>query len=164
VLPVLAAAALAPPFWTTTYVQEPQRLAFFSDGLYKACIPRNETLMIFPFSAWGSSMLWQAESGFWFKMDDGNLGPTVVEQGFIADPTIDALLPGYDVPSRQPSMAELLGLARRRHVDRIVSALSATYPTRAELRFFGPVQQVGDVLVAPACGSPSLLAGVRGSP
>jgi len=158
VLPVLAVAALAPPFWTSTFVQDPHRLAFFSDGLYRSCIPRGETLMIFPFGYWGDSLLWQAESGFWFNMDEGALGPDNLPVSFVDDPTVDTLLFGVQTPSALPSMSQLLGLAERDHVGRIVSAAVTTpvvgflYPDATQMQAFGPVQQQGDVFVAPACG------------
>src|SRR6201999_1398709 len=79
VLPVLAVVALLPAVWRSDYpsfhATTPQRLAFFSDGLYKSCIPRNETLVIFPFGP-GLPQLAQAETDFSFKLaEDGLQAP-----------------------------------------------------------------------------------------
>ena len=166
VLPVLAAVALIPPVWSTAYVQEPQRLAFFSDGLYRTCIPRGETLMIFPFARWGDSLLWQAESGFWFKMAEGALGPANLPESFAGDPTVNALLFHFDGPGPRPTMKQLLALVRRRHVDRVVSAASvgAIYPNSTQMHAFGVLQQDGDIFVAPACGYNSLAGDTRPPP
>jgi hypothetical protein len=166
VLPLLAVFALLPPVWTNAYVEQPQRLAFFSDGLYKTCIPRGETLMIFPFAYWGDSLLWQAESGFWFKMAEGALGPSNLPESFAGDPTVNALLFQFIDPSTRPTMKQLLALVRRRHVDRVVSAASvgAIYPNSTQMHAFGVLQQDGDIFVAPACGYNSLAGDTRPPP
>jgi hypothetical protein len=57
-------------------------------------------------------------------------------------------------------MTELRSLAVSHHVDRIVSALDATplvYPDARQMRTFGRVENEGGALVAPACGSVSLI-------
>lgn len=71
VLPVLAVAVLVPAFWRPDFRSLPQRWPFFTQALYKACIPRNESVVVFPYGFRGDSMLWQAESGFWFRMAEG---------------------------------------------------------------------------------------------
>jgi hypothetical protein len=167
VLPLLAVAALVPPVWTSAFVQEPSRLAFFSDGLYKKCIRRGDTLLIFPFGNMGMSMLWQAESGFWFNMAEGDLG-THYPAGYIADPTIKVLVSNFEAIRALP-MSEIVALAKRRRADRIVSAVAMSavypgstdpmgliYPDSTQMHAFGPPEQVGDVLVSPACSSTSL--------
>jgi hypothetical protein len=148
-----------PLVWRAYDVQDPQRLAFFSDGSYRNCIPPGETLMIFPFARWGDSLLWQAETGFWFSMDEGTLGPNNLPESFASDPTVGALLFSFQPPSPRPSMQDLLALARRRRVDRIVSAayLGDAYPDAAQMRAFGPAQVDEDVYVSPACAQPSLV-------
>ena len=75
VLPALAVAALVPDLSHDWYKVVPQRWAFFTAGTYKLCIPKNENVAIFPFGFWGDSTLWQAETGFWFRMPEGYLAP-----------------------------------------------------------------------------------------
>ncbi len=166
ILPVLAVAALVPPVWRADDVQNPQRWPFFSDGIYKVCIPRNETLMIFPFGRWGESLLWQAESGFWFKIAEGTLVHNNQPENFAADPTVNALLFEFLDPSTRPTMGELRGLATRRHVDRIVSVVGdgGAYPSGTQMHSFGPLQVLGGVYVAPACGYNSLAGDTRPPP
>ena len=167
VLPVLAIAAIAPPVWSGYFIQHPSRLAFFSDGLYRNCIPKDEALLIFPFGNTGMSMLWQAESRFWFSMAEGDLGQHY-PAGYIDDPTVKKLAVDYlQVPSLPPT--ELLALAKRRRIDRVVSAVSMTgvvpgtttplsfiYPNRSQMGTFGTPRRVGDALVSPACSEASL--------
>lgn len=43
----------------------------FSSGQFRSYIPRDATLLILPFGLFGNSMLWQAESGMYFKMAGG---------------------------------------------------------------------------------------------
>jgi hypothetical protein len=160
VLPVLAAVALVPLTWRDYDVQHPQRLAFFTSGAYKDCIPRGELLMIFPFARWGDTMLWQAESGFWFRMAEGSLMANNLPETFVVDPVVNKLLFSFLPPSPRATPDELLGLAQRRGVDRVVSAayLGDAYPTADQMQVFGPVQTVEDVYVAPACHEVSLAA------
>ena len=162
-LPLLAAAALAPPVWRADYVFHPDRWSFFSDRLYKVCIPRGETLMVFPFGRWGESTLWQAEAGFWFNIAEGTLGHNNQPKNFVSDPTISKLLFAY--PDTRPSMDEILALAKRRHVDRIATvAQNDPFPDGTDMHFFGPLQVLGDVFVSPACGYTSLAGDSRPPP
>ena len=56
----------------------------------------------------------------------------------------------------RPSMDALLAFARRHDVGRIVRLADSDYPTTAQLRQLGPVEQTGGVAIAPACGTPAL--------
>jgi hypothetical protein len=161
-LVAVAVLALVPPFWGAQFAHRPQRWPFFTDRLYELCIPRGETLMVFPFGRWGESLLWQAESGFWFRIAEGTLAHNEEPAAFTRDPTIRELL--FDFPVERPTMTELRALALRRHIDRIASvAQNEPYPDGGELKSFGEVQVLGDVAVAPACGYTSL-AGDRRKP
>jgi hypothetical protein len=53
--------------------------AFFTDGLYKEVLQRGDIVLILPFGEMGNSMLWQASSGFYFRMAGGYTGPAPVE-------------------------------------------------------------------------------------
>jgi len=160
-LPVLAVAALVPAVWRTTYPSfeptHPDRVAFFTDDLYRSCLGRGETLAIFPFGGGGYSLLWQAETGFAFDLaSDGLQAPVRFGKPlnkFDADPVV------YDLnwaDFGHPTMVRLLAFAATHDVDRVLSVPSGGYPSAAQMRSFGPVQEVGGLLVAPACGRPSL--------
>lgn len=160
-LPVLAVAALVPAAWRTSYPSfapsHPERLAFFADGLYKTCIPKGETVAIFPFGGAGDSMLWQAETGFWFRLASNGLQPAPKYgkqlTSFDADPVVRNL--NY-VENGRPTMDSLLAFAANHRVDRILSVPSYGYPSRAQMQRFGQKRLVGGVIVSPACGQPPL--------
>ena len=155
-LPALAVAALVPAVWHSDYRTVPERWPFFTDGLYKVCIPRNENVAIFPYGFWGNSMLWQAESGFWFRMAEGYLRPKP-PPAFLADPTVTELTFTTD----NPKPPQILAFARNKQVDRILSVLIYPHPSSNQMHRFGAVQLLGGVLVSPACGYPSLRQGVH---
>jgi hypothetical protein len=165
VLPLLALASIAPATWRVPFVKTPARPPFFAQSLYRRCMYRGETLAIFPYGRFGDSMLWQAESDFWFKMAEGNLGRDTYPPRFVfADPTVVALQFYWYGPQPRPSMQQLKTYALRRRVDRIVSVEADGYPSGPDMRAFGPVQSTGGVFVAPACGYTSLAGDSRGSP
>jgi hypothetical protein len=156
-LPLLAILALVPALQRADFVQRPERWAFFSDHLYKNCVPRGETLAVFPFGKFGDSLLWQAESGFWFRMAEGNMGrSSAYPPEFVSDPTVGKLTFQFIDPTIRPTMAELLRYAGSHGVDRLVSVVIHAYPDGTMMHAFGPVQEYGGVLVAPACGYPAL--------
>lgn len=163
VLPVLAVAALVPAVWQSSFrtpaLWKPDRPAFFTDAAYKTCIPRNETIAIFPFGFFGDSLLWQAESDFWFRMADDNLLPAaaVGDKPWTSFDSDWAVLQLNTNTVGRPSMASLLAFASIHHVDRFVSIVGDGYPTPAQMRTFGPTERIGGVIVAPACGQPSLV-------
>jgi hypothetical protein len=165
VLPLLALASMVPAAWSAGFVRNPHRPEFFSHALYKLCIPRGETLAIFPYARFGDSMLYQAESGFWFKMAEGHLGRDTYPPKFVfADPTVVALqFYWYDRDGR-PTMRQLKSFAKRRSVDRIVSVEPLDYPSGPQMHTFGRIQDFGGVLVAPACGYDSLAGDTRRIP
>ena len=55
--------------WSTS----PARPAFFAADIYKACLRPNESILIVPVPVQSFGWLWQAESGYRFRMIDGNL-------------------------------------------------------------------------------------------
>ena len=161
VLPLLALATLVPATWHVRFAAAPQRPEFFASKLYKLCIPRDETLAIFPFGRWGDSMVWQAESGFWFKMAEGNLGRDLYPPKFVfTDPVVEKLQFQWAQGVR-PTPAQLAGYVRRHHVDRVLSVEADGYPTGVQMHRFGPLQGYGGVLIAPACGYDSLTGDTR---
>ena len=59
-------------------------MPFFADGLYRSCLGPDENVAVFPYGHAGDSMLWQAESGFGFRLAGGYLYPLVLERA-VAD-------------------------------------------------------------------------------
>jgi hypothetical protein len=161
VLPTLAVAALLPAVWETSYPSfrptHPPRPAFFADALYRTCLAPGETVAIFPFGGGGHAMLYQAESGFRFDVAGNGLQPQPKDgkplNAFDHDRIVWDLV--Y-VDYARPTPARLLAFAANHDVDRFVSVVGDGYPTEAQLRQLGSVERIGGVLVAPACGKPSL--------
>jgi hypothetical protein len=161
---MLAVVALVPAVWRSDYpsyhASQPARLAFFTDGLYKSCIPRNETVTIFPFGYNGDSLLYQAETDFRFRMAENNLQP-LPAAGHKAWASFDDdwVVMHLNAGSDQPTTNSLLAFAAIHHIDRFISIPTAgfPYPSAAVMRSLGPTERIGGVLVSPACGQPSLV-------
>jgi hypothetical protein len=147
VLPVLAIAVLVPAVWRPDFRSLPQRWPFFTAGAYKLCIPKGENVVVFPYGFRGDSMLWQAESGFWFRMAEGYLTPKPPKP-FIDDPLVQKLTYTYELAGP----AQILGFARRKHVGRVLSTEIDQHPSGLVMHRFGPLQVLGGMMVAPACG------------
>jgi hypothetical protein len=160
VLPALAVAALVPDLSNSWYKVVPQRLEFFTAGTYKLCIPKNENVAIFPFGPRADSTLWQAETGFWFRMPEGYLAPRPPKKNIDSDPVIRMLTDTY----ANPTVPELIAFIRNKQVDRIVTVEQYPPPTSTEMHRFGPVQGSGGVLISPACGYPSMQKGIHPTP
>jgi hypothetical protein len=47
---------------------------FFSTGLYRSFLRRNEVVLPLPWANQGASMLWQADANFYFRMASGHFG------------------------------------------------------------------------------------------
>jgi hypothetical protein len=150
-LGALAAVALVPAFWRPEYRVLPQRWDFFSKGLYKVCFAKDENVVIFPYGFRGDAMLWQAESGFWFRMAEGYLLPKPPAP-FIDDPLVQKLTYTYENAGAQ----EILAFAKRKDVARVLSVEQYQHPSGTLMHRFGPLQVLGGVMVAPACGYPPL--------
>lgn len=92
---VLIALSLLPTldasFWATTLATPD----FFSAGLYRQYLQPDETVLILPYGFEGDAMLWQALSGFHFRMAGGYTGfaPPIPAE-YERWPIVDAL---YDV-------------------------------------------------------------------
>jgi hypothetical protein len=69
---------LSSSYWATQ-VDIP---AFFSNGLYTRYLSPGENVLILPYSFRGNSDIWQAVSGFYFRMAGGYLGPPLVPLQF----------------------------------------------------------------------------------
>jgi len=156
-LPALAVAALVPDLTRAYWVVHPERWSFFTSQVYEICFPRNENVAIFPFGGWGNSTLWQAESGFYFRIPEGNLAPSPPAKNLSSDPMIRYVTyTGLD-----PTPRMILGFVKNKKVDRILSVSVYGHPDGHQIRRFGEYQDTGGVLVAPACSYPSLQKGIH---
>jgi hypothetical protein len=85
---------------------------FFTTDQYRTVIQRGETVLVLPWP--GLSMLWQAETGMWFRMAGG-----YISQAPPADYLSDPLLPAL-YGQVKPDPAVLRSFLDRRHVGAVV--------------------------------------------
>jgi hypothetical protein len=117
---VLAAygfAALLPNPWLLLSPERYQQPTFFTKGLYRRVLHRGENIVVYPYGVTGPSMLWQAQSGMYFSMSGGYIGPTPDE--FKRWPAVSAalsLLPLAD------SRRQLRSFLAAHHVEAVVAA------------------------------------------
>jgi hypothetical protein len=96
--------AITRDFWRET----PMRPAFFADGTYRACFRPDENVFI-PAAAGMDATLWQAESGYRFRLANGALSPKLPEG--IPDPDVAFAVLHDVVP--EGGGAAVVRLARR---------------------------------------------------
>jgi hypothetical protein len=98
-LPALAMIAIMPSLWNSVWHETPKRYAFFTQGAYHSCLDPGENVLAVPLPRWSDAMLWQAESGFAFRMADGYIRPGVPdgipEQAYVNE-LQNTNLPGAD--------------------------------------------------------------------
>ncbi|MGH7933877.1 MAG: hypothetical protein ACREQN_12040 [Candidatus Binataceae bacterium] len=80
---------------------------FFSNGLYRRYLHRNETVLPLPYGMRGDSMLWLAETGMHFRMAGGWTGPT--PPAFERWPIVPAMIKGTLMPDAREQLAAFLG-------------------------------------------------------
>ena len=145
---VLVVLSLVPrldlPAWSTM----PDRPAFFAQGLYRTCLRPGETVFAVPYEGNGSSMLWQADADFAFRLAGGYVRPApprsylryraVRTVHFTGDP---------------PAAADLAALARDKGITRFVVGEAVADDWRPALEQFGAPTRIGGVFVYPGCGS-----------
>jgi hypothetical protein len=140
---VLAGAvAIFPNLSADQYGGAPHNPRFFTTAAYRRHLTRGETVLALPFGENDVSMLWQAETGFYFEMPEGYVS-AVVPAPFRAQPTVRRLLRNAPLP------ASALGRFIREHrVGHIVvdPAKAGPWPgLLAELGLHG--RRLGGVLL-----------------
>jgi hypothetical protein len=88
--------------------------AFFTTHQYRSVLTRGETVLVLPFGQLGNGMLWQAETGMWFRMAGGYLSP-VYPADYEADPLFPALF-----RHARPDPQTLRSFLARRHVGAVI--------------------------------------------
>ena len=94
-----------------------QQPAFFSTGIYRKILHQGENIVVFPYGVTGPSMMWQAESGMYFSMSGGYIGPTPEE--FQRWPAVNAAL--FSLPLAD-SGRQLRSFAAAHGAEAIVAA------------------------------------------
>ena len=159
-LPALAVAALVPNLSHADYRDHPERWAFFTQGLYKLCIKKNENVAIFPFGFWTTRPSGRPRPASGSGCPRDTFAPNPPPEDIDDDPTIQMLTYTTD----NPTPAQIIGLrppeeGRPDRLGRIY-----VHPNGTEMHRFGSVQGLGGVAVAPGCGYPSMQKGIHPTP
>lgn len=144
----LGALVIFPNLIRPLYGVPPHNPRFFSTSLYRRYLARGDTVLALPFGAQDVSMLWQAETGFYFYMPEGYVSGTVPSP-FNTQLTVGALITNTLPP------AAALGVYIREHdvTDVVVDpALAGQWPLlMAQLGLHG--RSIGGVLLYPIPGA-----------
>jgi hypothetical protein len=124
---VCGVALLAPNTALPAWKSVQRTPALFIDGGYRQFIGNGGTALVIPYGVNGSSMLWQAQAGFGFRMAGGYFSYTPAS--FETDPTVRALLAG-----QVPTSARQLRAFVRDHRVRAVM-VDPQYPGAWEALF-----------------------------
>jgi hypothetical protein len=155
----LGAFLLLPNIGSGDWAGRVSNPVFFTSGAYRHYLARGESILAFPFGPGGDSMFWQAETGFYFKMPEGYLGPDT-PQPFGSSPVVSQFGGGPHV-----DVMALLTFLRTYHVRHIV--VSGFDDLVIELRQLGfPARMAGDVILitVPPATTPSHPNGTGGTP
>ena len=90
-------------FWTTP-IDLP---SFFARGTLPYFLRKDETVLILPYGNSGNSMLWQAESDFYFRMAGGYTGPAIIDE-FQKWPIVNALYWASDIADAPTQLGAFL--------------------------------------------------------
>jgi hypothetical protein len=127
----------------------PLNPSFFSTATYRHYLTRNETVLVLPFGGNDMSMLWQAETGFYFYMPEGYIS-SVIPYPFNTE-----LAPQQLNGNIAPSAGALGNFIRQHVVSHVVvdAANAGPWPSLlAQLGLHG--QPVGGVLLYTVPSAP----------
>lgn len=132
-LTALAIVMVVPSLWLNVWHEHPYRPAFFTQGLYRACLKADDNVLMLPFPIRSDAMLWQAEAQFAFHMANGYVN-TNAPAG-VPDPKLVHLLQRRTAPT---DPRPLLAWARGQGVTTIVAAGPGA---RAWVRLLAPTER-----------------------
>jgi hypothetical protein len=144
----LGAVMIFPNVASGLWGGSPSNPKFFSGGIYRHYLHHDENVIAMPYGWNGNSMLWQAETGFYFRMPEGYLGH-FAPAAFEGKPVVGELY----AANKQVSPTALKSFVGEHHVRAFVidaSQASSMLPFLAELNNLGlRGQRVGGVLLFP---------------
>jgi hypothetical protein len=131
----LGAVMIFPNVGSGLWNGSPSNPSFFRAGTYRHYLHRGESIVAMPYGWNGDSMLWQAETGFYFRMPEGYLG-------HIAPPPFEGQqVVGELYSANKPvNPALLASFVKANHVGAFVLDASQVYsmlPFTAELNNLG---------------------------
>jgi hypothetical protein len=153
-LPVLAILALVPNIGLAEWAGPEARTLFaatpptipelFTGQGYRDCIQKNDVVLALPFGARGNSLIWQAESGFWFRLAGGYIMNTV-PPSFRQPPAVASIASNQE-PTRI-TLADVRAFARKASVSTIILNATQSRPWRRMLDRLGRPQTIAGVLI-----------------
>lgn len=103
---------LGSPFWRG----RPSNPRFFTTTAYRHFLHRGETVLALPWPGFmGYGMLWQADTGMWFRLAGANLGKLIP-----ADYVRDPMYPAFLHPGTTSDAPLLRSFLVRRHVGAVI--------------------------------------------
>jgi hypothetical protein len=147
---IAAVLAVAPRVWTGLWHMHPARPAFFAQRMYRHCFRPGETVLMLPPPFRNQALLWQAESGFSFRLADGGLNDTIPSG--LPYRAVTSALVGNNVPSG--GAAALLAAARNQGVGAIVVFPAGDTEWRHLLDGSLPRRTIGGVTVYELTSAP----------
>jgi hypothetical protein len=144
----LGVAALFPNVGAGWWASQPPNPTFFQSTEYRNYLTRGESVLAIPFGVAGDSMLWQAETSFYFKMPGGYLSgvePSAAEGAAVTDlfdgSTLEAHMPATVTPT-------ILAFLQQHHIRHIVIQRGYQLAWTAVLsRIAPPPRQIGGILL-----------------
>jgi len=137
----LAVAMLIPNLAADFWQGRPINPAFFTSDVYKAHLKEDEVVLVLPYARSGNSMLWQAETGMYFRMPEGYVSPEY-PAAYRSDPFLSELLSSQVDESSIPGLRDFMV---RRGVTAVVVERSKAGPWPVLLAALGlePVETGG---------------------
>jgi len=80
---------------------------FFTSGVFKQYLTRNETVVVLPYGMTGNSMLWQAESDMYYRMAGGYVSANTPD-AFVAWPITNYFLHRDAIPDAEDQLKAFL--------------------------------------------------------
>jgi hypothetical protein len=140
IAPVLVVVALLPNLGLHFWRNRASVPRFFTGSAVSRCLPPNENVVVLPQAKRGHGMLYQAVSGFRFRMADGYLAPDP-PTSFMTSPAVARIVYG------QITWPDLESFARAKNVRTILVEAGQQGPWSAALRPISPPQKVGGMLL-----------------
>jgi hypothetical protein len=143
----IAIVTLVPHLGDHRWDQTPRVPAFFAHGYYKRCLAPDENVLMIPYGFHGHSLLWQARSGFEFRIAGGQISdqvPTSFAAGAAEAHVVAGLIAG-GVPIEEG--ASVYRLAREKGVTTILVDQTDPWPWRSVLAGNEQPRHVGGVLL-----------------
>jgi hypothetical protein len=144
----LGVAALFPDVGAGWWASQPPNPTFFQTAEYRNYLTRGESVLVIPFGVAGDSMLWQAETSFYFKMPGGYLSgvePSSAEGAAVTDLFDGSTREAHMSATVAPTIRAFLEQHHIRHV--VIEPGYQLAWTAVFSRIAPPPRQIGGILL-----------------